>query len=76
MRMCFEQHLCISSTFFIKGKVFHGQVLPSGEATTTECGSQLSTTVNNVTEIAKYGALSCSRPQPAMDTGISDVRLN
>ena len=58
-----------------KGKVVYGQEPPSGEATTTECvfNYQL---LAVITEVAHWGAPSCSQPQPAMDNGIRDGRSN
>ena len=54
-----------------KGRVFYGQEPPSGESTTTECGGQLSTTLQYSTEVAQLGTPSCSR-QPAKDNGVRD----
>ena len=47
----------------------------SGESTTTECGvNYLQRAV--ITEVAKWGTPSCSRPQPATDNGVRDDRYN
>ena len=58
-----------------KGKVVYGQEPPSGESTTTEYGFnyQLHAVI---TEVAQWGAPSCSRPQPATDNGVRDGRSN
>ena len=37
---------------------------------------QLSTTCSNFTEVAQWGAPSCSQPQPATDNGVRDGRSN
>ena len=58
-----------------KGKVFYGQEPPSGESTTTECGVNYQL-LAVITEVAKLGTPSCSRPQPAMDNGVRDGRSN
>ena len=45
--------------------------LPSGESTTTECGLnyQLHAVI---TEVAQWGAPSCSQPQLATDNDVRD----
>ena len=60
---------------YTKGKFVYGQEPPSGESTTTECGFnyQLLTVI---TEVAQWGAPSCSKPQPATDNGVRDGRSN
>ena len=58
-----------------KGKVVYGQEPPSGESTTTECGSNYQL-LAVITEVAQCGAPSCSQPQPATDNGIRDGRSN
>ena len=49
--------------------------LPSGESTTTECGFNYQL-LAVITEVAQWGAPSCSQPQPAMDNGVRDGRSN
>ena len=59
----------------VKGKVVYGQEPPSGESTPKECGfnyQQLAV----ITEVAQWGAPSCSQPQPATDNGVRDGRSN
>ena len=58
-----------------KGKVVYGQEPPSGESTTTECvfNYQL---LAVITEVAQWGAPSCSQPQPATDNGVREGRSN
>ena len=46
------------------GKVVYGQEAPSGESTTTECGFNYQL-LAIITEVAQWGAPSCSQPQPA-----------
>ena len=58
-----------------KGKVVYGQEPPSGESTTTECGFNYQL-LAVITEVAQWGAPSCSQPQPAMDNGVRDGRSN
>ena len=58
-----------------KGKVFYGQEPPSGESTTTECGVNYQL-LAVITEVAKWGTPSCSRPQPATYNGVRDGRSN
>ena len=58
-----------------KGKVFYGQEPPCGESTTTEFGVNYQL-LAVITEVAQWGTLSCSRPQPAMDNAIRDGRCN
>ena len=58
-----------------KGKVVYGQEPPNGESTTTECGFNYQL-LAVITEVAKWGAPSCSQPQPATDNGIRDGRSN
>ena len=48
-----------------KGEIFYGLEPPSEGSTTTECGFNY-----------QWGAPSCSRPQPATDSGIRDSRYN
>ena len=58
-----------------KGKVVYGQEPPSGEPTTTECGFNYQL-LAVITEVAQWGAPSCSQPQPATDNGVRDSRSN
>ena len=58
-----------------KGKVVYGQEPPSGESTTTECGFNYQL-LAVITEVAQWGAPSCSQPQPATDNGVRDGRSN
>ena len=58
-----------------KGKVVYGQEPPSGESTTTECGFNYEL-LAVITEVAQWGAPSCSQPQPATDNGVIDGRSN
>ena len=58
-----------------KGKVVYGQEPPSGESTTTECGFNCQL-LAVITEVAQWGAPSCSQPQPATDNGVRDGRSN
>ena len=58
-----------------KGKILHGQEIPSGESTTTECGVNCQL-LAPISEAAQLGTPSCSRPQPAMDNGVRDGRSN
>ena len=58
-----------------KGKVFYGQESPSGESTTTEYGVNYQLFAV-ITEVAQWGTPSCSRLQPATDTGVRDGRSN
>ena len=44
-----------------KGKVVYGQEPPSGESTTTECGFNYQL-LAVITEVAQWGAPSCSQP--------------
>ena len=65
-------------TFFIirkKGKVVNGQEPPSGESITTESGFNYQL-LAVITEVAQWGAPSCSQPQPATDNGVRDGRSN
>ena len=59
----------------VKGKVVYGQEPPSGESTTTESGFNYQL-LAVITEVAQWGAPSCSQPQPATDNGIRDGRSN
>ena len=58
-----------------KGKVVYGQGPLSGESTTTECGFNYQL-LAVITEVAQWGAPSCSKPQPATDNGVREVRSN
>ena len=58
-----------------KAKVFYGQEPPSGESTTTECRFNISY-LQLFTEVAQWGAPSCSQPQPATDNGVRKSRSN
>ena len=58
-----------------EGKVVYGQEPPSGESTTTECGFNYQL-LAVITEVAQWGANSCSQPQPATDNGVRDGRPN
>ena len=58
-----------------KGKVVYGQEPLSGESTTTECGFNYQL-LAVITEVAQWGAPSCSQPQPAKDNGVRDGRSN
>ena len=58
-----------------KGKVFYGQEPPSGESTATECWVNYQL-LALITEVAKWGTPSRSRPQPATDNDIRDGRCN
>ena len=58
-----------------KGKVVYGQEPPSGESTTTECGLNYQL-LAVITEVAQWGAPSCSQPDPATDNGVRDGRSN
>ena len=58
-----------------EGKVVYGQEPPSGESTTTECGLNYQL-LAVITEVAQWGAPSCSQPQPAADNGVRDGRSN
>ena len=46
-----------------KGKVVYGQEPPTRESTTTECGFNYQL-LAVITEVAQWGAPSCSQPQP------------
>ena len=59
----------------VKGKVFYGQEPPSGESTTTECGFNYQLRAV-ITEVAQWGAPSCSQPQAATNNGVRDGRSN
>ena len=59
----------------VKGKVGYGQEPPSGESTTTECGVNYQL-LAVITEVALWGAPSCSQPQSATDNGVRDGRSN
>ena len=77
---CFREQPCPSSicsrvVHAIKGKVVYGQEPPSGESTTTECGFNYEL-LAVITEVAQWGAPSCSQPQPAADNGVRDGRSN
>ena len=67
--------LYVSDNSRHKGKVVYGQEPPSGDSTTTECGFNYQL-LAVITEVAQWGAPSCSQPQPAMDNGIRDGRSN
>ena len=56
-------------------KVVCGQEPPSGESTTTQCGFNYQL-LAVITEVAQWGAPSCSQPQPATDNGVRDGRSN
>ena len=56
------------------GKVVHGQEPPSGESTTTECGFNYQL-LAVITEVAQWGAPSCSQPQRATDN-VRDGKSN
>ena len=58
-----------------KGKVVYGQEPPSGESATTGCGFNYQL-LAVITEVAQWGAPSCSQPQPATDNGVRDGRFN
>ena len=58
-----------------EGKLVYGQEPPSGESTTTECGFNYQL-LAVITEVAQWGAPSCSQPQPATDHGVRDCRSN
>ena len=57
------------------GEVVYGQEPPSGESTTTECGFNYQL-LAVITEVAQWGAISCSQPQSATDNGVKDGRSN
>ena len=59
----------------VKGKVVYFQEPPSGESTTTECGFNYQL-LAVITEVAQWGASSCSQPQSATDNGVRDGRSN
>ena len=59
----------------VKGKVVYGQETHSGESTTTECWFNYQL-LAVITEVAQWGAHSCSQPQPATDNGIRDGGSN
>ena len=59
----------------LKGKVVYGQEPPSAQSTTTECGVNCQL-LAVITEVTQWGTPSCSRPQPAADSGVRDVRSN
>ena len=59
----------------VKAKVVYGQEPPSGESTTTECGFNYQL-LAVITEVAQWGATSCSQPQPATYNGVRDGRSN
>ena len=67
-----NRYSCISKG---KGKVVYGQEPPSGESTTTECGFNYQR-LAVITEVAQWGAPSCSQPQPATYNGVRDGRSN
>ena len=69
------RHGKLKKTQSKKGKVIYGQEPPSGESTTTECGFTYQLLVV-ITEVAQWGAPSCSQPQPATDNGVRDGRSN
>ena len=58
-----------------KGKVVYGQEPPSGESTATECGFNYQL-LAVITEVAQWGAPSCSQPRPATDNSVRDGRSN
>ena len=58
-----------------KGKVVYVQEHPSGESTTTECGFNYQL-LAVITEVAQWGAPSCSQPQSANDNGVRDGSSN
>ena len=60
---------------YIESKVFYGQEPPSGESTTTECGVNYQL-LPVFTEVAQWGAPSCSRPQRATNNCVGDGRSN
>ena len=65
----------VCSLVTYKGKVVYGQEPPSGESTTTECGFNYQL-LAVITEVAQWGAPSCSQPQAATDNGVRDGRSN
>ena len=70
-----EQTYYIKSYIIGKGRDFYGQEPRSGDFTTTECGVNYQL-LAVITEVAKWGTPSCSRPQPAIDNGVRDGRSN
>ena len=73
-RLCVWQPLRCEAAV-CKGKVVYGQQPPSGESTTTECGFNYQL-LAVITEVAQWGAPSCSESQPATDNGVRDGRSN
>ena len=65
----------IITSLTCKGKVVYGQEPPRGESTTTECGFNYQL-LAVITEVAQWGAPSCSQPQSATDNGVRDGRSN
>ena len=75
MKECDRYSCCMKQSDRYSLKVFYGQEPLSGESTTTECGVNYQL-LAVITEVAQWGANSCSQPQPATDNGVRDGRSN